>query len=129
MLKPYSFDADIFYIKWLLPRHQLVGNAAKGVLVTFYTYLAFKLLWCHVGWRSPSAHIFRVRCRQDSSNAKIRQERIPFRIKKDIPWFEVAMHNILPVGVLQSLPDLLEYSNGFIYRHGPTSQLIKAVLQ
>src|SRR6266702_6619771 len=97
----------------LLSCHQLVGNATKRKLVALLADYPLKLLWCHIGWGSIG--VDKGGTFEEHSDPKIGQHDLPFGIEEDIRWFQITMHDVVLMGIVQSLSDLGEYAYCFFY--------------
>jgi hypothetical protein len=98
---------------------------SKGIPVAFDTDLAFKHFWGHEGGRS-SATQFSGACRREhDSQAKFGQQSFTFGIEKDVIGLEVAVDDVLLVGIVQDFANLRE---SFVERQGLTWVSLKTAL-
>ena len=93
--------------------HQFVGNAPERKLVALLADNPLKLFWCHVGWGSIG--VDKRGTFEEHSDPKIGQHDLSFGIEEDVRWFQITMHDIMLMGMVQSLSDLGENAYGFFY--------------
>src|SRR5213078_2029050 len=87
--------------KWETSRSQFVGNTSQGILVGFFTNRAPEHLRSHIMWSSPNrGGLFDTCSGEHRRNAKVCQQSLILRCKENIFRFEVAMDNVLVVGML-----------------------------
>src|SRR5579859_7050217 len=102
--------------KWVAPCHHLIGNTGQSILVASLADHPIKLLRGHVKGRAND--IDRTGpCRlKYNCDTEIGEKGLAPVIEENILRFEVAVNNVLLVGMNESLPNLFENGNGLIHR-------------
>src|SRR2546426_6560791 len=91
--------------EWSLASQEFIGNTAERILVTCFARRPAKLLRGHV-WRSASdGALANTDGIKHFGNAKVSKECFTFGVEENIFRFEVAMNDILLVGMLERLSD------------------------
>src|SRR6266702_3566584 len=117
MLEPHSFNGWIGYIEWPPSCQQFVGHTTQCILIALYAHLPLELLRGHVCRCSTPTDVPGSSSCEDHGNTKVGKERIALSVEEDVAGFEVTVYDILLVGIVECLSDLVDNCESLVYRH------------
>ena len=105
-------DFAIGALKGTLPTQPFVHHNAKCILIARRTRLALNLFWGHVG--DGACHVLGAlvaRTLGDGGDAEVAEQDLVTPPQQHILWLNIAMDELLIVGILQGFGDLLDIAD------------------